>query len=136
MKKSIIQLFSYSVIILLSISTVKAQYFAGGNGSDGSPYQISTAAQLAQLATYVNAGNTAYNDKSYILNNDIDLSDYQAGAGWTPIGKPSYNFKGNLDGNNKKITGLKINNTTLDDVGLFGSVNGIIKNLGIENADI
>ncbi|MCY0870513.1 MAG: hypothetical protein OWT27_07980, partial [Firmicutes bacterium] len=30
--------------------------FAGGNGSSGSPYQIDTAAQLADMANCINAG--------------------------------------------------------------------------------
>jgi hypothetical protein len=126
----------------LSISSVNAQ-FAGGNGSGDDPYQIATAAQLAQLATFVNDGNTAYNNKYYILNNDIDLSDYQTGAGWMLIGnyaKPSPEnrvFKGNFDGANKKITGLKLNNTTLEYAGLFGCVDGgTIQNLGVEGTDI
>ena len=124
----------------LSITNVNAQ-FAGGNGNPGTPYEIATAAQLAQLATYVNNGNTAYNSKCYVLNNDIDLSDYQAGEGWTPIGKYSnsleYTFKGTFDGNKKVITGLKINTTTEEYAGLFGYTAGAtIKQLGIENADI
>jgi len=65
------------------------------------------AAELAQLATYVNtsASTVAYCDKYYNLNNDIDLSNYQTGAGWIPIGT-TYSFNGIFDGNGKKITGL------------------------------
>jgi hypothetical protein len=114
-----------------------------GDGSETYPYLIATAEELAWLATVVNESNTAYNDKHYKLINDIDLSNYQSGEGWTPIGIFSddyYNtksFKGSFDGNNKKITGLKINTTSLRYAGLFGYVyDGTIKNLGVENADI
>ncbi|MCL2074101.1 MAG: putative Ig domain-containing protein [Marinilabiliaceae bacterium] len=113
-----------------------------GEGSESDPYIITTPDELAWLATVVNDNNATYNNKYYKLGNDIDLSGYQSGEGWTPIGKyidydSSHPFKGVFDGNNHKITGLKINTTTLDFIGLFGYVEGgTIKNLGIEDADI
>ncbi|MCL2168268.1 MAG: T9SS type A sorting domain-containing protein, partial [Lentimicrobiaceae bacterium] len=117
--------------------------FAGGDGSEENPYQIANAKQLALLATLVNNGDVAYNatNKYYILINNIDLSDYQEGEGWTPIGinagSISSRFRSNFDGNGKIITGLKIDNTTLVSVGLFGFIySGTVKNLGIEDADI
>jgi len=122
----------------LSISSVNAQ-FAGGDGSEGYPYQIATAAQLAGLATYVNNGDVAYNNKYYILNNDIDLSDYQSDSGWAPIGQIAKSpFKGNFNGNNKIITGLIIDNSkSMGNFGLFGTVDGgTITNLGIEDVEI
>jgi hypothetical protein len=129
------------VAFLPSLSTY-AQ-FSGGNGSEEEPYLITTAQQLAQLATFVNAGDASYNSKCYKLENDIDLSDYQSGTGWTPIGKFITNdnnqpFKGFFDGDNHKIYGLKIiNNAAFDDAGLFGFVSDCtIKNIGIENANI
>jgi hypothetical protein len=110
------------------------QNFSGGNGTQGNPYLIATAADLAQLATYVNAGNTAYNDKHYKLANNINLSAYGSGfnngKGWIPIGKYDpvnaancYPFKGIFDGDSNKITGLYINDTALlTGAGLFGSI--------------
>ena len=127
--------------LLVAPLTVRAQ-FAGGNGTSGSPYLISTAAQLAQLATYVNAGTAPYANVGvyYRLNNDINLNvaPYNSGTGWTPIGNGIDNrFKGVFDGNNKIITNLYINSTNLQDVGLFGRVGGgTIKNLGVENVNI
>ena len=113
-----------------------------GDGSETYPYIISTAEELAWLATVVNENNTTFNNKYYKLENDIDLSDYQSGEGWIPIGKygsyyDSPSFRGNFDGNGHKITGLKINSTTLNYIGLFGLIEyGTLKNLGIENAEI
>ena len=61
-----------------------------GSGSTDSPLEITTAAQLAEIATLVNAGRL----ESFILNNapnakvnlklmkDIDLSAYFSGEGW------------------------------------------------------
>ena len=64
------------------------EYFAGGSGTSDEPYIIQTAAQLAQLATLVNAGNAAYNDQ---LAGNIDLADYGAefntGRGWIYLSK-------------------------------------------------
>ena len=60
-------------------------YAAGGDGSQGSPYIITTAAELAQLAADVNADSVA-SGLYYRLGNDIDLSAYKAGKGWIPIG--------------------------------------------------
>jgi len=108
-----------------------------GGGTENNPYIITTAAELAQLATYVNEGNTNYTNKYYKLNNDIDISSYQTGAGWIPIGTVTYPFRGVFDGNGKKITGLFINNTTLDYVGLFGYIeDGTVKNLAITDINI
>jgi len=112
-----------------------------GNGTSGSPYLITTAAQLAQLATYVNEGNTTYNAAYYRLENDLDLTIYgkvfNGGKGWIPIGTKTNPFKGNFNGNEKIISNLLINNTTTQYVGLFGYIDGgTVKNLGIENANI
>ena len=118
-----------------------------GSGTSGDPYLISTAAQLAKLAELVNAANANYNDKYYRLANDIDLSAYGAGfnnrKGWIPIGffefsSGNYNpFMGNFDGAGYKVSGLYINDSNLDCVGLFGIVwNGTIANLGVTGADI
>ena len=117
--------------------TVSAQ-FADGDGSEEFPYIIETAEQLAQLATFVNANDGDYNDKFYKLANNIDLSSFQEGEGWEPIGlTPEIYFKGVFDGNNKIITGLFIDNTSLVNVGLFGYIAGAtIKNLGVVNANL
>lgn len=115
--------------------------FPDGNGTVGNPFQISTAAQLAKLAELVNAGNTLYNNKSYILTADISLSAYgeawNSGKGWITIGDSLNPFGGTFDGNAKKITGLYINDNTLNFAGLFGYiVSSTVKNLGIENSSV
>jgi len=134
---------SFLAILLLSSTSGFAQ-FSGGSGVENDPYIITTPAELAQLATYVNEGNSDYNDKYYKLGNDIDLSGYgenfNDGAGWIPIGVYDWQdaklFKGVFDGNQKKITSLYINDTTLMSVGLFGYISGTVKNIGIVDADI
>ena len=97
--------------------------------ADGT-YKISTAAELAQLATMTNAGLVSSGDE-FVLANDIDLSGY---ANWTPIGTSWDNpCRGNIDGNGYTITGLTVS-TSSNYGGLIGvKQGGVIKNLGLKN---
>ena len=115
--------------------------FDSGTGDENSPYEISADDQLAWLTEEINKGNKIFKDKRFILVNDIDLSEYGAtfngGKGWIPIGKTGFPFGGAFDGNNKTITGLYINDASLDKAGLFGEMeNATIEKLGIINVDI
>ena len=120
----------------LSISAAFSQHpsLGGGAGTDSDPYIISTGEQLKALADYVNDDNGITEGVYYKLTNDLDLSGYAAGEGWLPIGV----FRGIFDGNNHKITGLKINRLDLDKVALFGILasTATIKNFGIEECYI
>jgi len=118
--------------------------FESGAGTSGDPYIINTAAQLADLATLVNAGNTAYNAAHYRLGANIDLgvAPYNVDGGWVPIGNyagPTANnsFRGTFDGNNKVISNLTINRPTSRYMGLFGYIDGgTVMNLGVVDIDI
>jgi len=108
-----------------------ASLFAGGNGTEANPYQVSTPEQLQNLNCYDN-----YKTIYYALNNDIDLTSYlseagnNSGAGWLPI----KSFRGKLNGNGYKVSGLWINRHEKNALGLFGFVsNGAdIRNVGVE----
>ncbi|MCL2435320.1 MAG: hypothetical protein FWD09_04160, partial [Lentimicrobiaceae bacterium] len=138
--------FYLSLTLMLALSMSVFAQFSGGNGTESNPYIITTPAQLAQLATYVNTGNTDYDAAHYRLGNDIDLSAYQTGTGWTPIGdnttivfNHNARFHGTFDGNRKVVSNLMINRTsnygTDNNQGLFGYTEGAtIKNLGVEIA--
>lgn len=72
-------------------------------------------------------------DKNYKLGGDIDLSAYE---NWEPIGTNS-SFRGSLDGNGYAVTGLAINRSDAQEVGLFG--HGLlcsVKDLTIREPDI
>ncbi len=103
----------------------------GTTDGDVTTYTISSAAQLAYLAQYVNGGNSLSGDVVNLTVN-IDLAGYT----WTPIGTASlvnndtsngevtdtYPFKGTFNGNGCTISNLK--NTSGDDfMGLFGHIN-------------
>ena len=104
--------------------------------SASTTFTIYNADQLAGLAALVNNGNT-FSGKTIILGNNIDLSAYASGEGWTPIGNSSsITFAGDFNGDGKTISNLTINGTS-DYIGLFGYVRyGKIQNLGIVNASI
>ena len=112
-----------------------ASGFAVGTGTENDPYQINTAAELAYFAKSVNAGNW-YDGEYIVLKNDLDLNNQE----WKPIGNARKPFKGNFDGNNHTVTGMKISGA-LDCVGLFGgctrhNVYSAIKNITVKNSDI
>ena len=97
-----------------------------GNDAD-KPILISNCAQLAYLSEQVGKGEK-YENTYFKLADDLNL----AGKKWTPIGaENSKPFKGNFDGNNHEIFGLKVET---DDwyAGLFGYIySGSIKNIKI-----
>lgn len=110
--------------------------FSEGTGEPDAPYKISSGAQLAFLAQEVNSGNTSYNDKNYLLTNDIDLNH----EAWTPIGIYRKTFKGNFDGGSHTINNLYVPTGVLGSAnrelyGFFGYIEAAtditIKNLGV-----
>lgn len=122
-----------------------ANSFAGGSGTKDDPYKIATAEQLALLAKDVNSGvvGKTHSGEYFILTADIDLS----GHVWTPLGYESYSsgggsaqsFSGYFDGNNKKITGLYVDERVGDEwgknrnAGLFGRIAAVSSEPVIQN---
>lgn len=108
--------------------SLASDYFVG-EGTEASPYLITTADQLNLLGSLVNAGDTSYNNKYYRMENDIDLSGID---NFSSIGiNSSYPFNGTFDGNGHKIRNMTITytntTTTTKNFGLFGYNNGTIK---------
>ena len=124
--------------------------YAGGDGTKGNPYLISTSEQLALLAkTAKEAGSTITTGKYYKLTADISLNDtsadgwYNSAKEWTfgtndSAGASKNSFCGYLDGGGHKISGLCINTKAKAYSGLFIAVSdgGSISNLGIVNSYI
>ena len=116
-----------------------------GNGSEGSPYIITKAEELAWFRDAVNNGG--YEICAKIADNVevIDLKDFCHAAdasqnleelSWEPIGNGDWNYVGTFDGNGKTITNLYINATQAYK-GLFGLIyQSTIKNLTFENANV
>ena len=102
----------------------------------GGTYSISSAQELAKLATMTNNGKIGANCE-FVLANNIDLSAYTSGEGWVPIGLESSKFKATFDGNGYVISNLKISRPTTHYQGLFGAIeNAEIKNTGLNNVDV
>ena len=100
-------------------------------------YQISNAANLLWFAKYVNNGEKSANA---VLIDNIDMTDLE----WTPICQTDlyYNgygddlgYSGTFDGQGYVIRNLRVNgpNGNAASAGLFGTVSGTIKNLGMES---
>src|SRR5690606_8738612 len=69
------------------------------------------------------------------LGTDIDLSSYDGGEGWEPLGALGKSFTGTLDGNGYTITGLTINRNARNQ-GLFGIVGFEGKLRGVKLKDV
>jgi hypothetical protein len=114
-----------------------AVYPSSGNGSTANPYQIANINNLYWITQ-----NTSRWTANYIQTADIDASSTAVlndGDGWVPLGNSSVNFTGNYNGQNFKISGLYINRSSTNYIGLFGILSGsstTISNLGLENSQI
>lgn len=86
---------------------------------------------LKVAADVVNSGDT---DINIILDNDIDLSDID----WTPIGTESRPYTGTFDGGTYTITGLKIDKSGTDYVGLIGCLGsgGKVQNVTLTEVNV
>jgi len=119
--------------------------FAGGVGDAASPYMIENKEQLNNVRNHPQA--------YYILQNDITFEPtdfeeggayYNNGYGWKGICGSNNAFYGSFDGNGKVISGIRIHadlsslstNSQYYYPGLFGSINGEVKNLGLKEMDI
>ena len=106
-----------------------AAEFAAGDGTQGAPYQISSAGELANLAKMVSGGET-YESTYFELTADIDLG----GKEWTPIGTKDSQFAGKLFGSGNTISNLTVGGG--DNRGLFAYSSGEIKDVYLEKIDI
>jgi len=127
--------------------------FAGGDGSQSSPYQISNKTQLNLVRDYSDAYFILVND---IIFTDEDFKDggefynkgtsfafghvseddsyYYKDYGWIPI--PTFN--GDFNGNDYSIKNLTLSHAIEDEpfyVGLFASNSGKIYNLFMQDCD-
>jgi len=111
--------------------------FEGGDGSVENPYQIATPGQLFKIRESM--------DKHFILTDDIDLSKFNFGIGWEPIGvwygqgyAENVGFNGSLNGNGKEIRNLIIRTETAKSIGLFGftTTSAELRGLTLKHMDV
>ena len=99
-------------------------------GTSGNPFVVSTEAQLRQVGTGTPAGWTLA--AHYRLGNNITLP---ATPVWTPIGTTTNPFTGSFDGDGFTIFGLRIT-AAAGSQGMFRALNGTIRNLTLDQANI
>ena len=113
----------------------------GGNGTQESPFEISTAEQLYNFSEFVNSGNSLKN-KYVELTNDINMSSIK---NFKPIGFEvnPFQFKGIFNGNGYAIKNLEIRRNDYSlfdenylkyDIALFGKLGGKVENLIVEDS--
>ena len=127
-----------------------ASDFAGGDGTESNPYQISNAAELALLHEKIASDSETrkkdYVKACYVLTDDISVNDtedfdkWETNApeySWQPIGFGTDDFTGVFDGDGHTISGLYINTNcedTSENYGLFARVAGTVKNVTISQS--
>jgi|GEM_PF-2672932 len=118
---------------LVTASDEEEEEFAGGSGTIEDPYLVATAGHLNNVRNHLEA---CFKQTADI---DLDVSPYNGGEGWEPIGTSylSADFKGNYDGDGHIISNLFINRPSSVNVGLFGTTVGAkISNLGLTNVNV
>lgn len=126
------------LVLALPLKALAGQPFSGGEGSEGNPYLISSAADLKSLADAVNSGET-FEGKHFKLTTDLDYSNeaLKDGSNFTVIGSLAAHFQGNFDGNNKTISGVVLSKS-MDHIGFVGCLGtgGVVKNLVLMDVSI
>ena len=101
------------LVVLMLVSPVLAKY-SGGTGDVNDPYQIANVNDLLAISE----------DANFILTADIDFENQE-------LDSSICNFSGNLNGNHYTIS-----NVIFCEGGVFGSVNGVIENLCLDNITV
>ena len=106
---------------------------AVGNGSilEITTYDANCEIVLISTASELQAINNNL-IRAYRLAKDIDLSS----GNFTPLGDGSNSFDGTFDGGGFTISNLTIDLSASNNIGLFGSNSGIIKDFTLENVGI
>ena len=124
------QITSDSIVKNSSNHTLYAKWekLCDGDGTETSPYTLTSKQQLFDFAKQVRNGDS-YEGKYIVLTGDVDLD----GDEWAPIGFEDREFKGIFNGCGNVVRNFKIE-TPRYSVGFFGTIGGaVIKNLGVEN---
>jgi len=118
--------------------------FSTKQGSTGTTtaYTVITSLGAAGSTTGTDLQGISGNlNGRYAMGADIDASStstWNSGSGFQPLGNNTSQFTGTLDGLGHTITGLTINRTGTDYVGLFGYTGtfGRINNLGLVGGSV
>lgn len=96
-------------------------------------FYISTAAEYAGFVELSRAtSNANFTDKEINLMSNLDLSNRDI----KPAGYGASYFGGTFNGNGHIIKNVKVIDSADREIGLFGRVDGTVKNLGVENISL
>ncbi len=135
-----------AMTLLFTVLTTVTTWAWDGNGTQTSPYQITSTSDLLQLANDVYNGDT-YSGKYFKLMNDLVFTTstsnwYAIAPTFASIGTDTNPFEGTFDGDNHTLTGVYIykalNNKGDLYQGLFGVIGsgGVVKNIILTDSKI
>lgn len=137
--KKLLKLTAVLTVIALLASCFAVFSVSAGDTDPGytigdATYTVTTAAGLQAISTGISEGTIA-TDITIKLGNDIVFGESDT---FTPIGTSTYKFAGTFDGNNKTISGMKIDSAEKC-VGLLsysGGAGVLVQNLTIKDSSI
>ncbi len=112
-----------------------------GTGTTEDPYLISGYENLYWVSQNRSEWGKVFKQVAHINMEAVEpaIATWDGNQGWSPIGTGwnEYAFTGTYDGNGFGISGIVVNRSGTDNVGVFGfSQGGTIKNLSIYNVTI
>ena len=115
-----------------------------GSGTQDDPYRIGNCFELLRFADIVNTQNRAacgilttdITMNTGVLDSDGNLNSGRIFETWTPIGGEGYGYQGEFDGAGHTISGLYINDASMDCAALFGKIvnSANIHDLGVQDS--
>ncbi len=134
-RQSIIDDFNWTI----NDDGIGCQDFAGGDGSEENPWQISGVDGVDAIRLDLEA--------HYILIEDLDFGPHTSdpdgqfwngGDGWEPIGTSQEPFTGTFNGDGHTLSNLTINRIGSAEIGLFGHIGeeGQVEAIHLEDVNI
>jgi len=108
----------FGVVVVCAFGTAVFGQPWAGSGTAEDPYQIWDACDMQAIGADSNYWNA-----NFILCVDINISEY-TGTAFNIIGNSLTKFTGVFDGNGHTISNFTYTCTDIDNIGLFGYVNG------------
>lgn len=121
---------NFILIIPKNTNPGGSQTFAGGDGTEFTPYLIETPDQLENMHTVDWSKTTADKPYYFKLTKDINMS----GRNWIALDAGNSQFV-NFDGDGHIVRGLTVNSTG-SYASMFGVMVGVVKNLGLVDVNI
>lgn len=114
----------------VQLSVLQYFDFAGGNGTEGEPFEIANPIHLKNMQLHLDAHFVQ------IANLDLKVFPWDTSPGWIPIGF-QYPFSGSYNGNGYLITNMMIDRPEDEHLGLFGQIDqATLQNIRLVHLDV